>query len=109
MLTGALFSGFEGALIAIALSSLLKSPLITLGVSAVILGTLIFAQTRRWIEKIDLLIVGGISFAVVFFIPFLHAGLSSQQVGILAITAGLIAVAFTALFRLIYKLLSLIF
>lgn len=109
MLTGALFSGFEGALIAIALSSLLKSPLITLGVSAVILGILIFAQTRRWIEKIDLLIVGGISFAVVFFIPFFHAVLSSGQIAILAITAGLIAVAFTALFRLIYKLLSLIF
>ncbi len=109
MLSGAAFSGFEGALIAIALSSLLKSPIITLGVSAGILGILIFAQTRRLIEKIDLLIIGGISFALISFFPFLHAALSFQQVVILAVAAGLVAIALTALFRLIYKLLSLIF
>jgi len=109
LLSGAAFSGFEGALIAIALLSLLKSPIITLAVSAVILGLLIFAQTRRWIEKLDLLIIAGISFLATYFIPFLHAPLSSQQVAILAVAAGLIAIALTALFRLIYKLLSLIF
>ena len=109
LLTGAAFSGFEGALIAIALLSLLKSPIITLAVSAVILGMLIFAQTRRWIEKLDLLIIGGISFALIYFVPFFHAALSSGQVAIFAVAAGLIAIAVTAIFRLIYKLLSLIF
>jgi serine/threonine protein kinase len=109
LLSGAAFSGFEGALIAIALSSLLKSPPITLGISAVILGILIFAQTRRWLEKLDLLIIGGISFLAIYFIPFLHAGLGSGQVIFYAVGAGLIAIAVTALFRLIYKLLSLIF
>jgi serine/threonine-protein kinase len=109
LLSGAAFSGFEGALIAIAVLSLVKSPIITLAVSAVILGILIFAQTRRWIEKLDLLIIAGISFLVTYFIPFLHASLSYQQVAILAVAAGLIAIALTALFRLIYKLLSLIF
>ncbi|MGI2907586.1 protein kinase domain-containing protein [Tolypothrix sp. VBCCA 56010] len=109
LLSSAAFSGFEGALIAIALLSLVKSPEITLAVSAVILGILIFAQTRRWIEKLDLLIIGGITFALIYFIPFLHAGLSSQQVVILSVAAGLVAIAVTAIFRLIYKLLSLIF
>jgi serine/threonine protein kinase len=109
LLSGAAFSGFEGALIAIALLSLVKSSIITLAVSAIILGILIFAQTRRWIEKLDLLIIGGISFALIYFVPFLHAGLSSGQVAIFAVAAGLIAIAVTAIFRLIYKLLSLIF
>ncbi|MBD2603338.1 protein kinase [Scytonema hofmannii FACHB-248] len=109
LLTGAAFSGFEGALIAIALLSLVKSPIITLTVSAIILGLLIFAQTRRWIEKLDLLILGGISFTLIYFVPFLHIGLSSGQVAIFAVAAGLIAIAVTAIFRLIYKLLSLMF
>ena len=109
LLSGAAFSGFEGALIAIALLSLVKSPIITLVVSAVILGVLIFAQTRRWIEKLDLLIIGGISLTLIFFVPFLHAGISSLQVAIFAVAAGLIAIAVTAIFRLIYKLLSLMF
>ncbi|MCV3216823.1 serine/threonine protein kinase [Plectonema radiosum NIES-515] len=109
LLGGAAFSGFEGALIAIALLSLLKSPIITLTVSAVILGMLIFAQTRRWIEKLDLLIIAVITFALIYFVPFLHAFISSGQVIILSVAAGLIAIAVTAIFRLIYKLLSLIF
>ena len=109
LLSSAAFSGFEGALIAIALLSLLKSPEITLAVSAIILGLLIFAQTRRWIEKLDLLIIGGISFLAIYFIPILHAPLSSKEVLILSVAAGLIAIAVTAIFRLIYKLLSLIF
>ncbi|RCJ39690.1 serine/threonine protein kinase [Nostoc minutum NIES-26] len=108
LLGGAAFSGFEGALIAIALLSLLKSPIITLSVASVIVGLLIFAQTKRWIEKFDLLIIPGITFAIIFFIPFLRGGIIIQQVVILAVAAGLVAIAVTALFRLIYKLLSLI-
>lgn len=108
LLGGAAFSGFEGALIAIALFSLVHNPIITLGISAVILGILIFSQTRRWIEKFDLLIIPGISFALIFFIPLLRGVLGIQEIVILAVTASLIAIAITALFRLIYKLLSLL-
>jgi serine/threonine-protein kinase len=108
LLIGAAFSGFEGALIAIALLSLLKSPIITLAISATILGILIFAQTKRWIEKFDLLIIPGISFVIIFFIPFLQGGLGIEQIVILALGSGLVAIALTSLFRLIYKLLSLI-
>lgn len=106
LLAGAAFSGFEGALIAIALFSLVKNPIITFAIAVVILSGLIFAQTRRWIEKFDLLIIPGITSAIIFFIPFLRGGIVIQQVIILAIASALIAIAVTTLFRLIYKLIS---
>lgn len=108
LLAGAAFSGFEGALIAIALFSLVKNPIITLAISVVILSILIFAQTRRWLEKFDLLIIPGISLAVVLFVPFLRAGLTMQPVIIFAVASALIAIAVATIFRLIYKLISAI-
>lgn len=108
LLGGAAFSGFQGALIAIACFSLLDNPIITLSISFVILGILIFAQTRRWIEKFDLLIIPAISVAIVFFIPLFRGELGIQQVLILAVAAAFVSIALTALFRLIYKLLSMI-
>ncbi|OUL29394.1 serine/threonine protein kinase [Nostoc sp. T09] len=108
LLGGAAFSGFEGALIAIAGFSLLHNPIVTLSISFVILGILIFAQARRWIEKLDLLIIPGITLAIIFFVPLLRGELSIQQVLVLAVAAALVTIALTALFRLIYKLLSLI-
>ncbi|MBD2296175.1 serine/threonine protein kinase [Anabaena sphaerica FACHB-251] len=106
LLAGAAFSGFEGALIAIALLSLVKNPIITLAISVVILSGLIFAQTKRWLEKFDLLIIPTISFAIIFIIPFLRSGIVMQQVLIFAVTSALIAIAVTTIFRLIYKLIS---
>ncbi|MEH1913722.1 serine/threonine-protein kinase [Nostoc sp.] len=108
LLGGAAFSGFEGALIVIALFSLVKEPIVTFSVASVILGILIFAQTRRWIEKFDLLIIPTITFAIIFFLPFLRGGLDLPSVVILAIGASLVAISLTAVFRLIYKLLSLL-
>ncbi|MBD2353468.1 serine/threonine protein kinase [Tolypothrix sp. FACHB-123] len=108
LLGGAAFSGFEGALIGIACFSLIRHPIITLSISFGILGILIFAQTRRWIEKLDLLIIPAISFAIISFIPLLRAQLGIQQILILAFVSTLVSISLTALFRLIYKLLSLI-
>ncbi len=108
LLCGAAFSGFEGALIAIAIFSLLRNPFITLAIATLVLGGLIFAQTRRWIEGKDLLIIPGITFAIIFFLPILQGGVGIQQVVILAFAAALTTIALTSLFRLIYKLLSLI-
>ncbi|MEH2299210.1 MAG: serine/threonine-protein kinase [Nostoc sp.] len=109
LLGGAAFSGFEGALIAIALSSLVKLPIVTFTVACVILGILIFAQTRRWIEKFDLLIIPTITFAIIYFVPFLRAGVGGiETVVFLSVAAGLVAISLTAVFRLIYKLLSLL-
>ncbi|MEH2275455.1 MAG: serine/threonine-protein kinase [Nostoc sp.] len=108
LLGGAAFSGFEGALIAIALSSLVKLPIATFSIACVILGILIFAQTKRWIEKFDLLIIPTITFAIIYFLPFLRVGVDIQTVVFLSVAAGLVAISLTAVFRLIYKLLSLL-
>ena len=106
LLAGAAFSGFEGALIAIAFFGLVKNPIITLTVAVVILNGLIFAQTKRWLEKFDLLIIPAVSFAIIFFIPFLRSNIAIEQVIMLAAIAALISIAVTTLFRLIYKLMS---
>ncbi|PSB31138.1 serine/threonine-protein kinase [Chlorogloea sp. CCALA 695] len=107
------FTGFEGGLIAIALLSLLGTTLISTGAWLVLLGALMFVQWRRWIEKVDLLIIAGITLGLVLFLPGLNATVSSfqgigavQAVLILAIVGALVAIALTAIFRLIYKLLS---
>jgi serine/threonine-protein kinase len=102
LLSGAAFSGFEGALIAIALFTFTQSPIITLSLAGIILSLLIFAQTKRWIEKFDLLIIATISLTIVLFIP----GIIRLQIVVLSVAAALIAISATALFRLIYKLLS---
>lgn len=109
LLASAGFSGFEGALIAIALYNFVQSVNITLAVAALVLTLIIFAQFRRWIEKWDLLIIAGITLAVVLFVPVLNNSLDRQVVVLLAVAGGLIAIALTAIFRLIYKLLQIIF
>ncbi len=108
LLTGAAFSGFQGAMIVIALLSFIPTPMAVMA-TAVILGMMIFAQTRGWIKKSHLLIIAAISLSLVIFIPFLHKSVTSiPTVLLLAVVASLIAIAMTALFRLIYKLLSLV-
>ncbi|MEO0684533.1 MAG: serine/threonine-protein kinase, partial [Cyanobacteria bacterium J06649_11] len=49
LIAGSAFSGFEGALISIAFLSLFNSPVVTFLVCTLVLGILIFAQTKRWI------------------------------------------------------------
>ncbi|MBW4576827.1 MAG: serine/threonine protein kinase [Aphanothece sp. CMT-3BRIN-NPC111] len=106
LLSGAAFTGFEAGLLFIALRSLLNSPGISIGIWGMILGGLIFAQFRHIIEKFDLVIIAGITLAVIWFVPALHQGFDKQDLIVVSILAGASAIAVTALFRLIYKLLS---
>lgn len=69
-----------------------------------IVGGLIFAQYRRLIEGKDLLILGGITGAIVVF--FLRGGLPIEMAIAIAVLAALGGVAVTAIFRLVYLLLS---
>lgn len=114
ILAGAAFTGFEGGLLAIALTSLLGTSLAFVGIwVALAVGILIFAQNRRWIERWDLIVIALISLGVVIFFPPLHAVFSQTNPGqlafVLAILAGLGAVAVTILFQLIYRILSSLF
>ena len=113
LLGSAAFTGCEGMLLAIALFSLPIPAPFNAGLWLVIALGLVFAQSRRIIEKVDLLILAGITFAVIGIFPALHAvvmGLSLGNgfltVAVLAVFGGLSAIAITALFRLIYKLLT---
>jgi serine/threonine-protein kinase len=116
ILAGAAFAGFEGGLLAIALASLIGTvinPVYWVGLLSVV-GLMVFAQSRRWIERFDLVIIAGITLALVLFVPGLHQsvvrltgiGASIQGILFIAIFVALIALAVTTLFRLIYNLLS---
>ncbi|MFE1746173.1 protein kinase [Coleofasciculus sp. H7-2] len=106
VLGGAAFTGFEGGLLFIALGSLLSSPGLSIGLLGMTIGGLLFAQYRRVIEKFDLLIIAGITLAIMLFFPALRDGFTLQLVVFVAMLAGAGAIAVTALFRLIYKLLA---
>ncbi|HLP88578.1 MAG TPA: serine/threonine-protein kinase [Nostocaceae cyanobacterium] len=106
LLAGGGFSGFQGALIAIALFSLIKNPFLTFGITLIILTALIFAQVKRWIENSDWLIIPIVSLTLIFFIPALQAGFTMANILFLATAAALVSIAVTSLFRLIYLLLS---
>jgi len=107
----AAFTGFEGALIAIALMALLKSAIVTGVITCVILTGLIFAQVKQWIGKFNLLIIPVITLAILSGLIQIgiFQGTSIPEVIIKAIAGGLISVATVLLFRLINTLLSLIF
>ncbi|MEB3885366.1 serine/threonine-protein kinase [Lyngbya sp. CCY1209] len=105
ILSGAAFAGFEGGLLAIALSTIFDSIALSVLVGAIALGGLIYAQRQRWIERFDLLIIAGVSFAIVFWIATTLAGVRVEIAIAVPLFAGLVGVAITALFRLIYATL----
>ncbi len=115
VLGAAAFSGFEGGLIAIALSSLPITPGISMALTVTIVGSLIYAQYRRILEGKDLPILIGISLTIVLIfrnalVPAWMITLFGNPIVGVLFVAGLTAagaIAVTALFRLIYKLLSL--
>ena len=108
ILGAAAFTGFEGSLVAIVLSNLFSPAAVTLICAAAVVAMLIFSQINRWIEKLDLLIIPAITLLIIFFVPLLRGSLGIEQVIILSFGISLVAVALTSLFRLIYKLLSLL-
>ncbi len=97
----AAFTGFEGGLLAIALNSLMGISGISIGLLGMIIGGIIFTQYRRLIEGKDLAIIAGLTLALLV-IPSLRHGLSIATVLLVAILAGVGAIAVTALLRLIF-------
>jgi serine/threonine-protein kinase len=113
ILGGAAFTGFEGGVLAIALTSLLPSPGLSLGLLGAIVGGLIYGQYRRAIEQTEMLIIGGGTLALTVFFPVLQKAAiaiypAAPLTGVLFAgwLGALGAIAGTAIFRLIYKLLS---
>ena len=113
MMAAALFTGFEGGILAIALVSLLSTTIVSASFWLVLVGILVLAQLWRFIERVDLLILAAVSLLIVGFVRQLNAGAGFVQAGnpflnilILAGFTGLLALAIAILFRLIYKLVS---
>jgi len=116
VLSGAAFTGFEGGVLAIALTSLLPSPGLSIGLLGMIVAGLIYGQYRRAIEQTEMLIIGAGTVALLWFFPVLQTAAlaiypNSPIAGVLFVgwLGALGAIAGTAIFRLIYKLLSNIF
>lgn len=106
VLSGAAFTGFEGALLLIALTSLMNSPGLSIGLWGMIMGGLIYAEFRRFIEKFDFLIIAGLTLAVVVFFKGLQQDLPIPSIIVISVLGGAAAIAVTALFRIVYLLLS---
>lgn len=113
LLRGAALTGFEAGLLAIALLSLLGTALGS-GFWLLLLGVLWFLQWRRIVDWKDVLILSAITLAILTLLPVLRqlslgAGaffLPVSQVIFIAVMVGLAAIAVTALFKLIYNLVS---
>ena len=99
------FTGFEGALLLIALTSVFANPAISIGLWGMSMGGLIYAQFRRFIEKMDLLIVAGLTLVMVALVPPLRSLPISMAI-ISSIVASAGAIALISCFRLIYRLFS---
>lgn len=110
-LGGAAFTGVEGGLLAIAIASWLSTSLFGSGAWLLLVGGLLLLQVRRVIERFDLVIIAAVTLGIVLLFPPLHSIVASTDsprvmVVVLAIMAGLAAVAVGTLFRLIYRVLS---
>jgi len=105
ILGGAAFTGFTGGLLSFALRSFLGLSGISMGLLGMIVGGMIYAQYRRLIEGKDLPIIAGVAL-LVMLIPVLRADSPLPYVIAIAVLAGAAAVAVTAIFRLVYLLLS---
>lgn len=97
------FTGFEGALLILALKHVINAPGIVIG--CMIIGGLIYLQYRRIIEGKDLLIISIITL-LLMLIPWFQGGLHFISLLIIAIIAASGTIAIMSLFRLIYQLLS---
>lgn len=104
LLGGAAFTGFEAGLLFTALRIVLGISSISIGLLILIVGGVIFAQNRRLIEGKDLPIMGGLTLATVLFLA-IRQNIPIPEVMISAVFAGAGAIAITALFQLIYRLL----
>ena len=110
LLGGAAFTGFEGGLLlfpALAIGSLMGTVLLGSGLWLLLVAGLVFAQSRRFIERMDLLIIVGLTLLLLFFLPASwRLGNPFLTIVVLGGLGAALAVAVTACFRLIYRLLS---
>ena len=107
-LGNAAFSGVQGGLLAIALTSLLSFE-VGIGAALAVLAVFGVLQVRRVIEGFDLVIIAGVTMAIVVFFRPLHTVLNTpgiETIVIIALMAGCGMVMVAIVFRLIFRLIS---
>jgi serine/threonine protein kinase len=102
LIGGAAFTGGEGALVGIGVGGVPIGLPLQLGLWALVIAGLIYLQFKRQIERLDLVIIGGVSLVAVALVfkpalPLLLSGL---------LGGALVAIQGVVIFRLVYKLLS---
>lgn len=102
VLWSAAFTGFEGALLVIALKSVFSASGVI--IAFMLVAGLVFTLYRRLIEGKDLWILPLITLPLLSFAKF-RGGLGFVDVLMIAILTAAVAIAITVLFRLIYLLL----
>ncbi len=103
LLAMAVFTGVEGALIAVILFSLPLSPGLTIGALGAIVAGLGYGQYKQWIERTEQLIVLGLTLAVLLWVPGLRGGWALGDLMILAVTTGAAGALSVSLFLLLYR------
>jgi len=106
ILSSAAFTGFEGAMLFFALGSL--APGVQMGVVGAVVGGLIYAQYRRILEGKDLPILALLTAGGVLGLLFWQTQAANSLIFALVVSglSAAAAIAVTAMFRLIYQLLS---
>ncbi|MGB5915277.1 MAG: serine/threonine-protein kinase [Phormidesmis sp.] len=112
-LGNAAFSGVEGGLIAIAATSLLGTSVVGHATWLVLLAGLGTLQFLRVIEGLDLVVIAGVTLAIVAFFRPLHQVLAEiwgvtglEYLLVIVLMTGGAMVAIAVIFRLIFRLLS---
>ena len=106
VMSGAAFTGFEGALISLSLTSWLGVSGESIGIIGAVMGAVVFALQRRIIEKVDLIIFAGVTIALIVFLPVFQRNLPISSIFIIAMMSAAAGIAIVAFFRLVYLLLS---
>lgn len=106
LLGGAAFTGFEGGLLAVALTSFLGTTLVSGGFWLGLIALLVYCQWQKWIERVDLVIIAGLTLGVIFFVPMLQGGYPLLALVLLGAVSGLVLMTLGLVFRLIYGVLS---
>ncbi len=106
LLGGAAFTGFEGGVLAVALTSFLGTTLISGGFWLGLVAVLVYCQWQRWIERVDLAIIAGLSLGIIAFVPVLQGGNPIQAIVLLGAVSALVLMTLSLVFRLIYSVVS---
>ena len=104
VVSAAAFTGFEGALISLGITSWLAVSGESLGIIGAVMGGVVFALQRRLIEKVDLIVMAIATVGLILFVPVFQRGLPPSSMLIIAIMSAAGGIAIIALFRLVYKL-----